>query len=220
MKSILFVSSSPRSWDSYSHRVARRVVDDLMTGDPGARVVARDLAKQPLPHIGAAFATGRAVPPQKQDAADRQALALSDVLVDELFAADLIVIAAPMHNFGIPSSLKAWIDHIVRPGRTFTYSEKGPQGLVTGKKVVLVLARGGVYSEGPMQAADFQEPYLRAVLGFIGLTDVEVVHVEGVALGENALSQALSLAEARADAIVHKLAGHWKTADLLTPVPA
>ena len=125
-----------------------------------------------------------------------------------------------MHNFGIPSSLKAWIDHIVRPGRTFSYSEKGPQGLVTGKKVVLVLARGGIYSAGPMQATDFQEPYLRAVLGFIGLTDVEVVRVEGVALGEKALSQALHSAEARADAVAHRIAGHWRADDLLTPVVA
>jgi len=146
-------------------------------------------------------------------------LALSDVLVDELFAADVIVVAAPMHNFGIPSSLKAWVDHIVRPGRTFTYSEGRPQGLVIGKKAVLVLASGGVYSEGPMQAADFQEPYLRAVLGFIGLTDVEVIRVEGVALGEKALSQALNSADARADAIVHKIAGDWRTADL-TPAVA
>ena len=220
MKTILFVSSSPRSGDSYSHQFARRIVDELLVGDPAARVVARDLATQPLPHIGAAFAAGRAVPLQKQDAADRQALALSDLLVDELFAADVIVIAAPMHNFGIPSSLKAWIDHIVRPGRTFSYSEKGPQGLVDGKKVVLVLASGGVYSEGPRQGVDFQEPYLRAILGFVGITDVEVVRVEGVALGEKALSQALSSAGTRADAIVRKIAAHWRTADFPDPAAA
>jgi FMN-dependent NADH-azoreductase len=130
---------------------------------------------------------------------------ISDALVDELFAAEVIVIAAPMHNFGVPSSLKAWIDHIVRPGRTFTYSEKGPQGLMTGKKAVLVLARGGVYSEGPMQAFDFQEPYLRAALGFIGITDVEVIRVEGVAFGEEAVSQALRSADARATAIVRRI---------------
>ena len=203
MKNILFVPSSPRGWDSYSHRIARRIVDDLKARDPEARVVVRDVAKQPLPHIGAAFAHGRVVPAEKQSDADRKALALSDTLVAELFAADVIVIAAPMHNFGVPSSLKAWIDHIVRPGRTARYSDKG---LVTGKKAVLVFARGGVYSEGPMQSFDFQEPYLRAVLGFIGITDVEVVRVEGVALGQQALSQALVSAEAQADAIVRRLA--------------
>jgi FMN-dependent NADH-azoreductase len=207
MKNILFVPSSPRGWESYSHRVARGIVDDLLARHPGARVVVRDVARQPLPHVGAAFATGRAVPAEKQSDADRRALALSDALVDELFAADVIVIAAPMHNFSVPSSLKAWIDHIVRPGRTFSYSQKGPQGLVTGKKAVLVFARGGVYSEGPMQAADFQEPYLRAVLGFIGITDVEVVRVEGLAFGEAAVTQSLRSAKAQAGAITARIAG-------------
>jgi FMN-dependent NADH-azoreductase len=207
MKNILFVPSSPRGWDSYSHRIARRIVDDLKARDPEARVVVRDVAKQPLPHIGAAFAHGRVVPAEKQTDADRKALALSDTLVDELFAADVIVIAAPMHNFGVPSSLKAWIDHIVRPGRTFSYSDKGPEGLVKGKKAVLVIARGGVYTEGPMQSFDFQEPYLRTVLGLIGLTDVEVVRVEGVAFGEDAVSQSLRSAEARADMAVGRISG-------------
>jgi FMN-dependent NADH-azoreductase len=207
MMNILFVTSSPRGGESYSHRVARRVVDDLIARNPGARVVVRDVASQPLPHIDAAFGTGRVVPAEKRSDTDWQALELSDTLVDELLAADVIVIAAPMHNFGLPSSLKAWIDHIVRPGRTFSYSEKGPQGLATGKKAVFVLARGGVYSEGPMQGFDFQEPYLRAVLGFIGITDVEVVRVEGVAFGEEAAGQALRSAEVRADAIVRRIGG-------------
>lgn len=204
---ILFVSSSPRGGESYSHRVARRVVDDLIARNSGARVVVRDVARQPLPHVDSAFGTGRVVPAEKRSDADWQALVLSDKLVDELLAADMIVIAAPMHNFGLPSSLKASIDHVVRPGRTFSYSEKGPQGLATGKKAVLVLARGGVYSDGPMQAFDFQEPYLRAVLGFIGIADVDVVRVEGVAFGDEAAGQALRSAEVRADAIVRRIAG-------------
>ncbi len=202
MKNILLVTSSPRGEESYSQRVAREVVDDLVARNPGARVIVRDLTKQPLPHVGAAFAVGRALPPEKRSAEERQALAVSDALIDELLAADAIVIAVPMHNFGIPSSLKAWIDHIVRAGRTFSYSEKGPQGLVTGKKGVLVLARGGIYSDGPMKAADFQEPYLRFVLGFIGITDVEVVRVEGVALGEEAVTRALRSARERVNAVV------------------
>jgi FMN-dependent NADH-azoreductase len=206
MKNVLFVPSSPRGWKSYSHRAARRVIDSLIERHPDARVVVRDVARQPLPHVGEAFGTGRVLPAEKRSDAERQALARSDTLVDELFAADVIVIAAPMHNFGIPSSLKAWIDHIVRPGRTFTYSEKGPQGLLIGKKAVLVFARGGVYSEGPMQSFDFQEPYLRAVLGFMGITDVEVVRVEGVAFGDEAVNQALRAAEAQADAIARRLA--------------
>jgi FMN-dependent NADH-azoreductase len=205
MKNILFVPSSPRGWESYSHRVARRIVDDLIVRHPDARVIVRDVAKQPLPHIGAAFAAGRALPGEKRTALEQQALALSDALVDELLAADIVVVTVPMHNFGIPSSLKAWIDHIVRPGRTFSYSKKGAQGLVTGKKVVLVFARGGVYSDGPMRGFDFQEPYVRAVLGFIGVTDIDIVRVEGVAFGDEAARQALRSAEADADAIVGRI---------------
>src|SRR5882762_11808554 len=179
MKDILLVLSSPRGWNSHSHQFASHIVDDLKARHPGAKVVVRDVAKEPLPHVGEAFGTGRVLPVEKRSPAEAKALALSDALVDELAAADVVVLAVPMYNFGLPSSLKAWIDHIVRPGRTFSYSEKGPQGLVTGKKAVFVFARGGLYSDGPMQAFDFQEPYLRAALGFVGIADVEVVRVEG-----------------------------------------
>lgn len=205
MRKILFVTSSPRGMQSYSQRVARGIVDDLKVQDPSAQVVVRDLAKHALPHASEDFAIGRNSPPGQVSEAARRALALSDALVDELAAADVVVIAAPMHNFSIPSALKAWIDHIVRPGRTFTYSDKGPRGLVEGKKVVLVLASGGVYSTGAMQAFDFQEPYLRTALGFIGLTDVDVVRVEGVALGDEAVKGALASATARAAEVVRKI---------------
>jgi|HubBroStandDraft_6_1064221.scaffolds.fasta_scaffold675949_1 FMN-dependent NADH-azoreductase len=202
MTKILLVTSSPRGWQSYSHQIARGIVDDLKIHDPTARVVVRDLAKQPLPHASNAFASSRALPPDRRDEAAQRTLALSDALVDELRTADVIVIAAPMHNFGIPSALKAWIDHIVRPGETFSYSDKGPRGLVEGKKVVLVLARGGIYATGPMQPFDFQEPYLRTVLGFIGMTDVDTVRIEGLALGDEAVRTALIAAKAKADEFV------------------
>ena len=205
MRHILFVTSSPRGWQSYSQRIARGIVDDLKIQDPSAQVVVRDLTKQPLPHASEDFAIGRNSPSDQRSEAAVRALALSDVLVDELAAADVVVIAAPMHNFGIPSALKAWIDHIVRPGRTFTYSKKGPRGLLEGKKVVLVLARGGVYANGPMQPFDFQEPYLRTVLGFIGLTDVDVVRIEAVALGAEAVKAALASATAQAGELVRKI---------------
>jgi len=205
MSNILFITSSPGGGQSYSHRIARRIVDELKLANPAARVVVRDIASQPLPHINEAFASSRALPPDRQGEAALRALALSDALIDELRAADVIVIAVPMHNFGIPSSLKAWIDHVVRPGRTFTYSEQGPRGLVEGKKVVLVLARGGIYSSGPMQPFDFQEPYLRAVLGFVGMTDVEVVRIEGIGLGDEAVKSALAAATAQGADIVRQI---------------
>ena len=121
-------------------------------------------------------------------------LALSDALGSELMASDIIIMAAGMINFGIPSTLKSYIDYILRPGATFRYTEKGPEGLVHGKKVYLVLARGGIYSEGPMQALNFQDTYLKAALGFIGLTDIEVITVEGVALGADATAKAVNAA--------------------------
>jgi FMN-dependent NADH-azoreductase len=182
MKTILFVNSSPRGAESYSQQVARSVVDDLVSQYSGAAVVTRDLAVNPPPHLGRAFVGGVAVAPDQRTAEQAEALAVSDELIDEVSTADVVVLAAPMHNFGLPSTLKAWIDHVVRGGRTFQYSSSGPKGLLTGKRAVLVLASGGVFSDGPYKPFDFQEPYLRAVLGFIGITDVEVVRVEGVAV--------------------------------------
>jgi FMN-dependent NADH-azoreductase len=128
-------------------------------------------------------------------------LSLSDKLIKELFAADILIIAAAMINFGIPSSLKAYIDYVVRPGVTFRYGSDGPEGLVKGKKAYLVLARGGRYSEGPMQAFNFQDTYLKAALGFIGITDIELITVEGVAFGPEVAEKAYSAALARVDAI-------------------
>ena len=183
MKNILFIQSSPRDAESYSQRVARSIVDDLTKRHPDAEVTNRNLAVSPPPHVGSAFVGGLAAAPPQQTPPQAEALALSDRLIDELAAADILVMAVPMHNFGIPSTLKAWIDHVVRAGRTFTYTATGPQGLVKGKRAIIVLASGGVYSSGPAKAFDFQEPYLRAILGFIGITDVHVVRVEGLAMG-------------------------------------
>jgi FMN-dependent NADH-azoreductase len=211
MKSILLILGSPRDRASYSHQIGRRIVDDLKSRYPSAKVVVRNLAKEPLPDVGEAFVTGRVLAQDKRSAAEADALALSDVMVADLMAADVLVLATPMHNFGISASVKAWIDHIVRPGVTFSYSDKGPLGLVQGKKVILVLARGGIYTEGPMKQYDFQEPYLRTVLGFIGMTDVEVIRIEGVALGDDALRNAVTSAKARADEVVRVIASETST---------
>jgi len=206
MKKILLVLSSPRGQQSYSYQVASDIVDDLKLRHPGATLVVRDLAKEPLPHVGEAFVGGLFLPPERHTPDQASAMARSDELIDELFAADVVVIAVPMHNFGLPSTLKAWIDHIARAGRTFGYSEKGPEGLLKGKKVILVLARGGVYSDGPAKPLDFQESYLRSILGFLGITDVQVVRVEGVAMGEDAVKRALASARAQADTVTRAFA--------------
>src|SRR6202163_283574 len=154
MQNILLILGSPRDRASYSHQIGGSIVDDLKSRYPSAKVVVRNLAKEALPDVDDGFVTGRMLAPDKRSAAETEALALSDVLVAELMAADVIVLATPMHNFGVSAPVKAWIDHIVRPGVTFSYSDKGPLGLVQGKKVILVLARGGIYAEGPMKSYD------------------------------------------------------------------
>jgi FMN-dependent NADH-azoreductase len=200
MSHILLITSSPRL-ESYSTRVARSLAEKLASRAPDSTITVRDLTREPLPHIDDSFAVARNLPPAKLTPARQAALTLSDQLLKELFAADIIIIAAGMINFGIPSNLKAYIDYIVRPGVTFKYTEKGPAGLVKGKKVYLVLARGGVYSEGPMQRLNFQDTYLRASLPFIGLDDIEVIAVEGVALGAEVADRAVKDALAKVSAI-------------------
>ena len=192
---ILHVTSSARGNASYSNRVAAQVIDEISGRSPGATVVLRDLVREPLPHIDEDFVAATRSPAGPQTERQRAQLAQSDVLVDELVASDVVVIAAPMINFTIPSNLKTWIDYVARAGRTFSYSEKGPQGLVTGKQVILVAARGGIYAEN--NALDFQVPYLKSVLSFLGMTDVEVIEVEGTAYGPEAAEKAVAAATAK-----------------------
>jgi FMN-dependent NADH-azoreductase len=193
MSNILFVSSSPRRTASYSNQVAFALLEKLEDADPRAEVTVRDLARDPLPHIDEDFVTATRGPDGPQTDAQKAIAARSDALVDELIAADTVVIAAPMINFTIPSTLKTWIDYIARAGRTFSYSESGPKGLVTGKRVFLVVARGGIYS-GDKRQFDFQLPYLLHVLAFLGMTDVEVIEVEGTAFGPQAAERAVAAA--------------------------
>jgi FMN-dependent NADH-azoreductase len=195
MTNTLLLLSSPRGAASLSTRIAT-VLADRFAAAPGSQVLVRDLAAEALPHIDPDYAEGRMLPPDQRSAGQAQAVARAEALLDELNAADVVVIASSMINFGPSSILKAWLDHIVWPGRTIAYSEIGPKGLLTGKKVYLVIASGGIYSVGPAVPYDFQTPYLKYVLGVIGLTDVEVIRVEGQAHGpeaaEKAISEALS----------------------------
>jgi FMN-dependent NADH-azoreductase len=197
MSNILFVSSSARR-SSYSNQVAYALLQRLEDSDPGAEVTVRDLAKSPLPHIDEEFVTATRGPGGPQTDVQKAIAAQSDALVDELIAADTVVIAAPMINFTIPTTLKTWIDYIARAGRTFSYSESGPKGLVTGKRVFLVVARGGVYSD--KKQFDFQLPYLLHVLAFLGMTDVEI-DVEGTAFGPQAAERAVAAALAAVETV-------------------
>lgn len=189
---ILYVTSSPRGGASYSGQTGERVLAELRDRNPDAHVVVRDLAKNPLPHIDGDFIAATRGPDGAGTEQQRQLLAQSDALVDELFAADMIVIATGMVNFSIPSTLKAWLDYIARPGRTFSYSEAGPKGLVTGKHVVLIAASGGIYAD--KRPLDFQVPYLKHVLGFLGMTEVEVLDVGGTAFGVDVAAKAVEAA--------------------------
>src|ERR1700722_13062120 len=180
MKKILSIQSSPRGKASFSIQLADAIVSKIMAAYPGSEVGTIDLVKASFPHLEEAHLTSFFTPVEKHTPADRAAIRHSDENIHAVKEADILVIGAPMYNFAIHSTLKAWIDHIVRKGQTFSVSEKGAEGLVKGNKVYVALASGGIYSEGPWKGMDFVEPYLRMVLGFIGLTDITFVRVEGL----------------------------------------
>lgn len=194
MNKILLVLSSPRGEASHSTRVARELVSSLTANDPAADVVVRDLAAPPLPHLDGGFLAALHAEAADRTPEQAEAVALSDGIVAELLAADTIVIASAMINFAPTSTLKAWFDNLLRAGITFRYDESGPHGLVTGKKVYLVTAQGNVYSHGPAKPFDFQVPYLKHVLGFMGMTDVELIAIEGVAFGPEMAEKAVQAA--------------------------
>ncbi|HSI28075.1 MAG TPA: FMN-dependent NADH-azoreductase [Methylophilus sp.] len=193
---VLHIDSSPLGDHSVSRKLTAKVLAELKTNHPDTKVVTRDLDISPLPHLSGMTIGAFFTPPEQRNEVLNEALKLSDEVINELFAADVIVIGAPMWNFGIPSSLKAWIDHIVRAGGTFKYGASGPESLLSsGKKVIIVSSRGGIYTSGPMQAMDHQETYLKSILGFIGLHDVSIIRAEGVAMGEEAVKAALQSAD-------------------------
>jgi len=192
---ILVVNSSAQGEASVSSALARTFVEQIQQVDAGARVTVRDVGSTPVPHLVADTVAGIRGAPESE--AELHTLALSDELIAELQEADLVVIGAPMYNFGIPSTLKAWFDHVLRPRVTFRYSEAGFEGLLKDKKAVVIETRAGVYSEGPGTAQDHQEAYLSTLLGFMGITDVTFVRVEGTAFGPEAAEQAIANARTR-----------------------
>lgn len=201
MRSILLVTSSPRGTLSVSTRVARKLVEKLHAALPGSVVVTRDLVENALPHIDPNFVTALATPTTGLPAEQKAALTLSDSVVEEVLTADTIVIGAGIINFSIPSTLKAWLDHLARSGRTFRYTENGSEGLIKNKKVYVIVASGGVYSGGPASALDHAVPYLMSMLKFLGMDDVEVIRIEGLAMGSEVQQEALTKAQKRVDEI-------------------
>ena len=189
---ILQVNASARGHDANSTQLANAIVERLRAAKPHAELRVRDLGKTPHPVLDE-VALGALFTPAEQRSAEQAArVALDDALIAELAAADVVVLGVPMYNFGVPVQLKTWIDAIAKAGVTFRYTENGPEGLVTGKKVYVGLARGGIYRDTP---ADSQVPYLKTVFAFLGITDVSFVYAEGLALGGESADKAFASAQ-------------------------
>src|SRR3954464_4697565 len=194
---LLHVDSSPRGTNAVSRELTRRTVAEWQATHPGTTVEHLDLDANAPSHLNV-DSLGFRLGPNAAGLTDVQKRenAVSEQLVSQFLAADVIVVGAPMYNFSVPSQLKAWIDRLAQAGRTFKYTEKGPQGLAGGKTVIVASSRGGVYSTNPALAGlDHQESYLKTVFGFFGITDVRFVRAEGVAMGEEAKATALRAAE-------------------------
>ena len=198
MSNVLIIESSARQQDSFSRQLTRQFISQWQAVRPGDQVTVRDLALNPVPHLDANLLGGWMKPEAQRSADEHASLKRSDELTDELLAADVLVLAAPMYNFAIPSTLKAWLDHVLRAGVTFKYTETGPQGLLTGKKAYVLTARGGLYAGS---TSDHQEPYLRQVMAFVGIHDVTFIHAEGMNLGGDFQEKGLNQAKARLSAI-------------------
>jgi FMN-dependent NADH-azoreductase len=185
---LLRIDSSARR-NSVSRQLTEKFVETWKKQNPAGEVIERDLAATPLPHITDEWVAASHSNPASLTPAQQETLAVSHALIEELRAADTIVIGAPMYNFTISAPLKGWIDQVVRIGQTWLYSPSGPEGLLKGKKVVVLTSRGGAYRPGsPTAQYDHQEPYLRHIFGFIGITDVTFIHAENQKPGELAES--------------------------------
>lgn len=180
MKRILHLNSSIQGNQSYSFKLSQAIVDKVIEKYPGSVVEQVNLIDLEIPHLNPLILRSMFTPGDQLTAEAKESISFSDAAIKQLMASDIIVIGAPLYNFTIHTALKAWVDHITRAGITFGYSEHGPIGLVTGKKVYVAMSSGGIYSVGPSKDNDFVAPYLKAFLGFLGMTDLTVFRVEGV----------------------------------------
>jgi len=200
MTKVLIIDSAATGDASVSRKLTAEFAERLRQRDPSAQIVRRDVGAAPIPHLVEA-AVGAIRRGEVDTEAAREARALSDLLIGEMQEADVVVIGAPMYNFGIASTLKAWFDHVLRPGVTFRYTAEGPEGLLKGKRAIVIESRAGLYSEGPAASMDSQEPHLRTLLGFIGIDDVTFVRAERLAFGPEAASAAVDEAVRKLDGL-------------------
>ncbi|WP_417829031.1 FMN-dependent NADH-azoreductase [Thalassospira sp.] len=194
MTNILHVSASVNGENSNSRQIATKLIERITSADPSAKVVERDTNAPLITALTGETVGAYYTPEENRSAAQKEIISVSDKMVAELQNADVVVIGAPMYNFSVPSTLKAWIDLIARVGVTFKYTENGPVGLLSGKKAYIVVATGGVPVNS---AADFATPYLKQVLGFVGISDIEVIDASGFAANpQEAMARALANVEA------------------------
>ena len=194
---LLHIDSSILAANSVSRQLTAQIAAQWQASHPGTVVDYLDLATAAPSHLSV-DSLGFRMPPGATDLSEVQKRenAVSEALVSQFLAADVVVVGAPLYNFSVPSQLKAWIDRVAQPGRTFTYTDKGPKGLATGKTVIIASSRGGSYSTTEAgRALEHQESYLQTVLGFIGITDVRFVRAEGLAMGDTVRAQALASAQ-------------------------
>lgn len=210
---LLHIDSSILAGNSVSRQLTKNIVAQWQAGHPGTTVDYLDLATDSPSHLSAESIGFRIPTDGALTDGQRRENAISEALVSQFLAADVIVIGAPLYNFSVPSQLKAWIDRIAQAGRTFTYTDKGPKGLAGGKTVIAAISRGGVYStsEGG-QAMEHQESYLKVVLGFLGVTDIRFVRAEGLAMGEVPKAAALAAAALEVKAATAVAANQPQTA--------
>ena len=199
MKTLLQIRSSIFSDNGQSSLLANRFIESWKKANPGAKVFVRDLALEPVPHLDGARFGAFLAKPEARTSEQAEVVRYSDALIQEVKDADVVVLGLPMYNFGIPSTLKAYFDHIARAGITFKYTEKGPVGLLTGKEVFVFAARGGLYAGTPR---DTQTGYVRDFLAFIGLDDIEFVYAEGLAISPQSKEQSLEKAWAHVDRLI------------------
>lgn len=199
MTSILHIDTSPRGERSHSRQLTREFVEAWKKTHPNDVITYRDLGRNPVPHVDESWIAAAFTPPEQRTPELWHSIRMNDQLIDEFLAADLYVLGVPMYNFSIPSTLKAYIDQIIRPGRTFAFepnSENPYQPLVSGKKMMIITSRGGSgFGRGePNENRNYQDPYLKAIFGFIGITDISFIHLENVELGEISLAESITKA--------------------------
>jgi FMN-dependent NADH-azoreductase len=199
MKTLLQIQSSLFEANGQSSRLAARFTEQWRAENPGGDVIVRDVGRNPVPHLTAERFGAFLAKPADRTPTQQEVVAFSDALIEELRRADVIALGLPMYNFGLPSSLKAYFDHVARAGVTFRYTEKGPEGLLKGKKAYVFAARGGLYAGTPM---DTQTGYVRDFLRFIGIDDVEFVYAEGLSMGDAPREKALASANAAIERLV------------------